>query len=71
MPAKRKPQPAGAQPVPARPVGRPTVPGLDRRKSRSISLPESLWDRLDHIAAASASSVSTIAQQLLTTKTHV
>jgi len=71
MPAKRKPQPAGAPPVPARPVGRPAMPGADHRISKTISLPTSLWRQLEATAKATGASRSTIAEQHLTTKSHL
>ncbi len=52
--------------------GRPAVPGLDRRRSRTITLPDSLWQRLDHVTAASGvGTISALCETLLTTKSHV
>ena len=72
MPAKRKPTPAPAA-VPVRPgPGRPAVPGIDRRKARSISLPESVWARLHYVTdSAGLGNLSALIETYLTTPAHL
>lgn len=70
MPAKRKPAPTPAGHV--RPVGRPADPTIDRRRARTVSLPESIWQRLDYVTTTSgAASLSAIVETYLTTKAHL
>lgn len=59
--------------MPAKPkTGRPPVAGLDRRTGRNISLPESVWGRIDEArAAAGATSISAVVEMYVTSKSHL
>jgi len=71
MPAKRKPAAPAAAIIRPGP-GRPAVPGIDRRQSRSITLPASVWARLHYVTdSAGLGNLSALIETYLTTPAHL